>query len=264
MEAPSLRSAGCACAAKRRRARGRAGRSSLATKSSGEPTHSKIADGHGAGPIKVDLESSLLPGSKRSASPHTSHARDAGVMEDGELRAVHAMRSAMSERLAKFGLELHPEKTRVLRFGRYARKDSGCDGRSRPETFDFLGFTHIAGQARGGWFLLQRRTSRKKRAMKLSALRIEMRRRRHEPPAVQYRWLCLVIRGHNNYYGVPTNSRALCTFRNRVRYAWHRQLQRRSQRARWTVDKTKRFDACFPLPPPRIVHPWPGTRFAGP
>ena len=189
---------------------------------------------------------------------------DDEVMDFQFEQDARTMRSAMSERLAKFGLELHPEKTRVLRFGRYARKDSGCDGRSRPETFDFLGFTHIAGQARNGWFQLQRRTSRKKRATKLSALRMEMQRRRHEPSALQYRWLCSVIRGHNNYYGVPTNSRALVTFRRHVRNAWHRQLQRRSQRARWTVEKRTRFDVCYPLPPPRIVHPWPGQRFAGP
>jgi RNA-directed DNA polymerase len=177
---------------------------------------------------------------------------------------ARAMRAAMAERLGKFGLELHPEKTRVLRFGRYARKDCERDGRKRPETFDFLGFTHIAGQARQGGFQLQRRTSRKKRAAKLSMLRMEMRRRRHDPPAMQHRWLCSVIRGHCNYYGVPTNARALVTFRRQVEHAWHRQLQRRSQRARWTVEKAKRFEARYPLPITRIVHPWPQKRFAVP
>ena len=175
------------------------------------------------------------------------------------------MRAAMAERLATFALELHPEKTRVFRFGRYARKDSKRDGRERPETFDFLGFTHIVGEARGGGFQLQRRTSRKKRAAKLSMLRVEMRRRRHEPLVGQYQWLCSVIRGHCNYYGVPTNARALVTFRRDVERAWQRQLQRRSQRARWTVEQIKRFEARYPLPPARIVHPWPTRRFfAGP
>jgi RNA-directed DNA polymerase len=178
---------------------------------------------------------------------------------------ARAMRTALAERLAKFGLELHPEKTRVMRFGRYACKDCVRDGRKRPETFDFLGFTHIAGQARGGGFQLQRRTSRKKRAAKMSVLRAEMRRRMHDPPAAQHRWLCAVIRGHCNYYGVPTNSRALVTFRRNVEQAWHRQLQRRSQRARWDVDKIKRFEARYPLPAPRVCHPWPTRRFfAGP
>src|SRR5262249_39105930 len=124
-------------------------------------------------------------------------------------------------------------------------------------TFDFLGFTHIAGLSRGGVFQLQRRTSRKKRAAKLLMLREEMRRRRHDPPAVQHRWLSAVIRGHCNYYGVPTNYLALATFRRQVEHAWHRQLQRRSQRARWNVERTKRFEARFPLPAPHIVHPWP-------
>jgi RNA-directed DNA polymerase len=179
-------------------------------------------------------------------------------------RDALAMRSAMAERLAKFGLELHPDKTRVLQFGRFARKDSERNGRVRPETFDFLGFTHIAGVSREGKFQLQRRTSRKKRAAKLSVLRRTIRQRMHEPPGEQHRWLCSVIRGHCNYYGVPTNYRALRSFRHVVEQAWHRQLQRRSQRARWTVDKTKRFEARYPLPAPHIVHPWPAQRFAGP
>ena len=177
---------------------------------------------------------------------------------------ARAMRAALAARLAKFGLELHPDKTRVLRFGRYAHKDCKRDGRTRPETFDFLGLTHIAGKARDGRFQLQRRTSRKKRAAKMAALRAEMRRRMHEPPAVQHRWLCSVIRGHCNYYGVPTNSPTLTMFRRHVELAWHRQLQRRSQRARWTVEQTKRFETRYPLPVPRIVHPWPDLRFAGP
>lgn len=178
---------------------------------------------------------------------------------------ARAMRTAMTERLVKFGLELHPDKTRVIRFGRYARKDCERDGRKRPETFDFLGFTHIAGEARQGGFQLQRRTSRKKRAAKMLTLRAEMRLRMHDPPRAQHRWLCAVIRGHCQYYGVPTNARALVTFRRHVEQAWHRQLQRRSQRARWDVEKIKRFEARYPLPVPHVVHPWPTRRFyAGP
>jgi hypothetical protein len=178
---------------------------------------------------------------------------------------ARAMRAAVADRLVTFGLELHSEKTRVIRFGRYARKDCRRDGRTRPETFDFLGFTHIAGEAREGGFQLQRRTSRKKRAAKLSMLREAMRTRMHDSPAAQHRWLCSVIRGHCNYYGVPTNARALVSFRRNVEHAWHRQLQRRSQRARWSLDEIKRFETRYPLPAPRIVHPWPTRRFyAGP
>jgi RNA-directed DNA polymerase len=177
---------------------------------------------------------------------------------------ARAMREALASRLAKFGLELHPEKTRVLRFGRFARKDAERDGRKRPETFDFLGFTHIAGVSRRGAFQLQRRTSRKKRNAKLASLREEMRKRRHEPVRAQHAWLSSVLRGHYHYYGVPTNFRALHQFRERVRAGWHRQLQRRSQRAAWNRPQRATFDRYFPLPPARIHHPWPTLPRAGP
>jgi RNA-directed DNA polymerase len=169
---------------------------------------------------------------------------------------ARAMREALAERLANFGLELHPDKTRVMRFGRFALEDEQRRGR-RPETFDFLGLTHIVGKSRGGAFLLQRRTSRKKRVMKLKSLREQMRIRRHDPPKEQYGWLCSVLRGHYNYYGVPTNYRAMVSFRHQLQQAWHRQLQRRSQRAGWTDEKRRRFETHFSLPIPRIVHPWP-------
>ena len=177
---------------------------------------------------------------------------------------ARAMREALASRLAKFGLELHPEKTRVLRFGRFARQDVDRDGRSRPETFDFLGFTHIAARDRQGGFQLMRRTSRKKRKAKLVSLRDEMRERRHEPVPAQYAWLSSVLRGHYRYYGVPTNSRALQQFRERVRAGWHRQLQRRSQRATWDRPQRAAFDRRFPLPPSEIHHPWPSLPRAGP
>jgi group II intron reverse transcriptase/maturase len=174
-----------------------------------------------------------------------------------------AMRAALAERLAKHGLELHPDKTRVIQFGRFARKDAEREGR-KPDTFDFLGFTHIADRSRGGRFQLKRRTSRKKRKAKLAALQERMRKRRHEPPAEQHRWLAAVLRGHYRYYAVPTNYRALAGFRREVQRAWYRVLQRRSQRARWNVEQLKRFEQRYPLPVPRILHPWPTARFAVP
>jgi RNA-directed DNA polymerase len=176
---------------------------------------------------------------------------------------ARAMREGLANRLTKFGLELHPEKTRVLRFGRFALGDERRRG-LRPETFDFLGLTHIAGKTRIGAFLLQRRTSRKKRVAKLVSLRAEMRIRMHEPPKEQYAWLCSVLRGHYQYYGVPTNYPAMASFRYQILQAWHRQLQRRSQRAGWTSQRRQRFETQFPLPTPRIVHPWPESRFTGP
>ncbi|MCK6592713.1 MAG: RNA-directed DNA polymerase [Polyangiaceae bacterium] len=175
-----------------------------------------------------------------------------------------AMQKALSDRLAKFGLKLHPDKTRVLRFGRFALKDSARDGRTRPKTFDFLGFTHICAKDRGGRFALRRRTCRKKRQAKLAELRKESPRRRHEPVIQQWCWLSSVLRGHDAYYGVPGNYRALASFHHQVQQDWHRWLQRRSQRARWTSEQRARFERRFALPPPRITHPWPSSRFAGP
>ena len=178
---------------------------------------------------------------------------------------AHAMRAALAARLAEFGLELHPDKTRVIRFGRYAHEKCGREGRKQPETFDFLGFTHIAGQER--WrsvFQLKRRTSRKKRQAKLASLRKEMHRRRHDPVPVQHAWLTSVLRGHYLYYGVPTNKPALGSFRERVRESWHNQLQRRSQRARWDADRHAAFAKRFPLPLPQIHHPWPSLPHARP
>jgi RNA-directed DNA polymerase len=175
---------------------------------------------------------------------------------------ARAMREALAGRFAEFGLELHPEKTRVIRFGRFAVRDCARDGRERPETFEFLGFTHIYGRAPDGRPRYIRRTSRKKRMRKLAELSEEIRSRRHKPVVEQYRWLNSVLRGHYQYYGVPGNYRALKSFRSRVRRCWHEALQRRSQRARWNEERLERFDATFPLVTPRIVHPWPQQRFA--
>jgi group II intron reverse transcriptase/maturase len=173
-----------------------------------------------------------------------------------------AMRKALAERLAQFALKLHPQKTRVIEFGRFARENRACRGLAKPETFDFLGFTHIAGTSREGKFQLKRRTSRKKRQAKLARLWEECDRRRHHDVSEQHRWLKSVLGGHYRYYAVPTNSRALAQFRRAVRFTWHRALQRRSQRASWTVARLKAFDVRFPLPLPRILHPWPTARFA--
>jgi len=173
-----------------------------------------------------------------------------------------AMRKALDERMAHFALKLHPQKTRVIEFGRFARESRAGRGLAKPETFDFLGFTHIAGTSRAGKFQLKRRTSRKKRRAKLARLTEESERRRHQAVPEQHRWICSVLVGHYRYYAVPTNSRALAQFRQAVSRIWHRSLQRRSQRARWNHERYTAFERRFPLPPPRILHPWPSTRFA--
>jgi group II intron reverse transcriptase/maturase len=153
---------------------------------------------------------------------------------------ARAMREAIAERLASFGLELHAEKTRVIRFGRYAERDGGATGEGRPKTFDFLGFTHISGSGQDGRYRLIRRTSKKKRIAKLRALSDEMRQRRHWHMAEQYEWLCRVVAGHVGYYGVPGNYPALDAFRGQLRRAWHRGLPSPGDcdAAGW----------CFPLP----------------
>jgi RNA-directed DNA polymerase len=175
---------------------------------------------------------------------------------------ARAMREALGERLGRFGLELHPEKTRVLQFGRHARERCERQGLGKPETFDFLGFTHIVGVTRRGKYQLHRRTSRKKRRAKLSRLKEECQRRRHSPVEEQYRWLSSVLNGHYRYYAVPTNHHALTSFRWAVIDIWYRSLQRRSQRGRWTVEQRRAFEQRFPLPMPRILHPWPDRRFS--
>jgi RNA-directed DNA polymerase len=183
------------------------------------------------------------------------------AFEDG--RDARTMCAALARRLSAFGLELHREKTRILRFGRYARERNGKLGR-KTETFDFLGFTHVASKDRkNGWFLMRRLTSRKKRQRTQAELYAELRRRRHEDPRATHAWLSAVLRGHYVYFGVPTNERVLKRFRRHVGDAWLRQLQRRSQRGRhWSIAKTQRFERRFPLPKPTIRHPWPEQRFA--
>jgi RNA-directed DNA polymerase len=184
-----------------------------------------------------------------------------GFQYEQDARAMH---EAMAHRLAKFSLELHPAKTRVLRFGRFAQRDCAPDGRTRPETFDFLGFTHICAQGPDGRFRLVRRTSRKKRLAKQATLADEIERRKHHRVVEQHKWLSSVLRGHFNYYGVPGNYSALSSFRRQVRCTWHRALQRRSQRARWTDSKRDAFDARFLLPLPRITHAHPLARLSRP
>ena len=175
---------------------------------------------------------------------------------------ARTMRLALAERFAKFGLELHPDKTRVIEFGRFARRNRERRGLGQPETFEFLGFIHIASEDNKGRFRLRRRTSRKKRRAKLVSLKEESRRRRHDPVPEQYAWMSQVLQGHYRYYGVPNNYRALDQFQRRVARMWHRSLQRRSQRGRWTQAQWQRFAERFPLPSPRIHHPWPAARFA--
>jgi group II intron reverse transcriptase/maturase len=163
-------------------------------------------------------------------------------------------------RLAEFGLELHPEKTRLIEFGRFAAQNRARRGDRKPETFDYLGLTHMCATDRHGRFKLKRVTSKKKMRSKLKSVKTEMRRRMHLPIPEQARWLARVLQGHYNYYAVPDNSEALRGFREAVIRLWRKALARRSQKGRISWERMYRLAARW-LPQPRILHPWPNVRF---
>lgn len=169
----------------------------------------------------------------------------------------------LKERFTKFGLELHPEKTRLIEFGRYAEERRTRRGAGPPETFDFLGFTHISGKTRRGDFTIHRKTSRKKFQAKLADLTEKLSRRRHDDLSMVGAWLQSVFRGWCRYYAVPGNYARLRQFRDAIQVIWLRTLRRRSQRGRrLTWEKFSRLCRRW-LPTPKILHPYPNVRFAG-
>jgi RNA-directed DNA polymerase len=168
---------------------------------------------------------------------------------------------AMRDRLREFSLSLHPDKTRLIEFGRLAAQNREKRGLGKPETFTFLGFVLICGKSRRGAFQLQRKTRRDRMRAKLQEIKAELRRRMHQTIPAQGHWLRQVVTGHFAYYAVPTNSRALSAFRHYVADLWRRTLRRRSQKDGFTWDRmTKLADGWLPVP--RILHPWPDQRFA--
>jgi group II intron reverse transcriptase/maturase len=167
----------------------------------------------------------------------------------------------MRERLGKFALTLHPEKTRLIEFGRHAADSRKRRGLAKPETFNFLGFTFICGKSRRGRFLVKRKSRRDRMRAKLQAIKQELRQRMHQPIPQQGKWLKQVVAGYFRYHAVPTNSHALVQFRDGVATRWRRLLSRRSQKGGqpWTGFAML---ADHWLPRPRILHPWPNQRFA--
>jgi RNA-directed DNA polymerase len=167
----------------------------------------------------------------------------------------------LRERLAMFGLELHPEKTRRIEFGRYAEKNRKRRDEGKPETSDFLGFTHISGKNSLGRFAVRRTTIRKRMVAKIRQIKPELRKRMHDPVAQTGLWLKSVVQGHFNYYAVPGNTASLSLFRHRVLVHWWHTIRRRSQKRpiRWTrmLVLAQRW-----LPKPRMLHPHPEVRFA--
>ena len=169
---------------------------------------------------------------------------------------------ALKVRFAKFGLSLNEDKTRVLEFGRFAAQHSAQRGLRRPQTFDFLGFTHICATKRAnGRFTVKRLTSAKRMRVTLKALRQTLNRRKHEPIPVIGKWLRRVVQGYFNYHAVPGNSRRLSAFRRDVARAWLHALRRRGQHGRMPWARFQRYVARY-LPRVRVLHPYPNERFA--
>ena len=165
----------------------------------------------------------------------------------------------LKERMTRFSLELHPEKTRLLEFGRYAAERRKKRGQGRPETFNFLGFTHICGKTKDGRYTVVRQTMRKRLQAKLSAVKTELERRMHDPIPEVGKWLRSVVSGHIRYYGVPLNGPALTTFRTQVGRLWQRVLSQRSQKGQVCWERMRLHINRW-LPPVRIVHPYPRYR----
>jgi RNA-directed DNA polymerase len=167
----------------------------------------------------------------------------------------------MRQRLRAFSLTLHPEKTRLIEFGRFAAQNCGRRGLGKPETFKFLGFVFISGKSRRGDFQIRRKSRGDRMMAKLQEIKEALRERKHVPIPEVGKWLAQVVAGYFAYHAVPTNSPALSAFRYHVVVLWHRQLCRRSQRAHVAWERMAKLADEF-LPKPRVLHPWPSVRFA--
>ena len=169
--------------------------------------------------------------------------------------------ASLRERFAKFGLTLHPEKTRLIEFGRFASERRRERGDGESETFDFLGFTHRCGITKTkGWFTVERTTIAKRMRQTLARVKLQLIKMRHVPLGDVGRWLGRVVRGWMNYFAVPGNMRRLRQFVDEVSKLWYRQVQRRSQVSTWTWQRMRRLIRTY-LPRPKIVHPYPEIRF---
>jgi RNA-directed DNA polymerase len=166
----------------------------------------------------------------------------------------------LQERLGKFGLELNPDKTRRIEFGIYAEPNRKKKGRGKPDTFDFLGFTHISGKKRDGTFVVKRKTIGERMRAKLEEIKQQLRNRTHDPIVQTGKWLKSVVHGYFNYHAVPGNTKSLRVFRFRVTQMWRKALIRRSQRRRLNWARMHRLTKYW-LPEPCVLHPYPSVRF---
>ena len=180
-----------------------------------------------------------------------------GFQHESDARRFHV---ELKRRMAKFGLELHPDKTRLLRFGRFAFRDAAERGEGSAPTFEFLGFTHICGKARSGNFVLMRWTIMRRMRASLKELRRLLMKRRHQSVPALGAWLRRVVQGYFNYHAVPTNVRRMGVFRTQVIRAWLHALRRRSQRHKMTWERMNALADRW-LPPARVLHRWPEQRF---
>ena len=162
--------------------------------------------------------------------------------------------------MAKFGLKLNPDKTRRIEFGRFAESDRKQRGEGKPDTFDFLGFTHISGKDRKGNFVVKRKTISKRMRTKLEEIKPQLHQRMHEPPAVTGKWLRSVVQGYFNYHAVPGNTDSLRVLRFRVTRLWRQTLRRRSQRSYLNRPRMRQLESRWILQP-HVLHPWPRVRF---
>ncbi|MGH3500682.1 MAG: reverse transcriptase domain-containing protein, partial [Nocardioidaceae bacterium] len=167
----------------------------------------------------------------------------------------------LEHRLARFGLALNADKTRLIRFGRFAFQQRAERGLGKPDTFDFLGFTHYCAKTRDGHVVVRRRTIKKRMAAKLKQVKTLLVARRHWPIKQQGRWLGAVVRGHLAYYSVPGNIQQVGAFRDQIIRLWRRALRRRSQKTRMNWQRMRRLADQY-LPRARYTHPWPKQRFA--
>jgi group II intron reverse transcriptase/maturase len=176
-------------------------------------------------------------------------------------REAEQLLEQLRERLTRFGLKLHPEKTRLIEFGRFAIENRQARGEGKPETFNFLGFTHYCGVDLKGKFTVIRKTMRQRMLKKLKAVKLELQKRRHQPVNEQGRYVKAVIGGHVRYYGVPFNSRAIRAFRTLVIRLWKKWLSRRSEKGYLSWERMQCYIARW-VPDAVICHPYPSARFA--
>jgi hypothetical protein len=213
--------------------------------------------------VSVDLLRASFRSLKRKAAPGvdgvTWQEYESGL-EDHQADADRFLEN-LQARLRKFGLELHPDKTRLVEFGRYAEQNRKRRGEGKPETFDFLGFTHISGKNGKGHYTVRRTTVRKRMRKKLQEIKQQLRRRMHDPVPQTGGWLRSVLQGYFNYYALPGNLNTLGLFRDRVLRLWGKSLHRRSQKSRFTWVRRVALAEQW-LPRPKKLHPYPEVRFA--